>query len=122
MNRSLLALLLPTLCLSQNLPTNIKARFAQRDDFGSKLKVAYKINTPESSALAPNKNWMCANCEINQNGERTSNVGHETVGSTCGGYPNGCATVKPFNHHFDSPNVGFTNCSFDPNTAAIDTY
>ena len=71
-------------------PTNIKARVTQREDFGSKLKVSYNINSPESTPV-----HLCAGCTISINtGERTSSEGYMIEGSTCGGHPSGCATIK----------------------------
>ena len=76
--------------LAQDYPTNVKARLTQRNDL-SKLKVGYNINTPESTHI-----WMCVNCDVDETGSRLSNKGFTTLGSTCGGYPHGCAVLKPF--------------------------
>jgi hypothetical protein len=74
---------------SENLPTVKSAKISQRDDFGAKLKLKYLINSAKDEKVS-----VCSQCDINTNGERTSNAGYETVGSTCGGYPNGCAVFK----------------------------
>ena len=95
----LAAAILPSLSASparNTLPTNAKVRVAQRDDFGVKLKIGYDINSPEDLDLAGKlyQVSVCANCDVNDKGERNSNEGYQTVGSTCGGYPHGCAVLK----------------------------
>ena len=93
MFRSSLALVV-LLCgpaIATDFPSNVKARLSQRDDFGSKLKVAYDINTPEFAKV-----WMCVGCNVNEEGSRMSNEGKEVQGATCGGYPNGCASLRGF--------------------------
>ena len=87
------------------LPTNLVVRVSQRSDFGVKLKVAYHINSPESTALSNTKIEMCANCHIDNKGDRQSNDGHVKTGSTCGGFPHGCAVVKRADWLFDSDQV-----------------
>jgi hypothetical protein len=85
-----------TIAAAQDFPTSVKARIAQRGDFGSKLKVSYVIQSPEATIIT-----MCAGCDVDDNGNRMSNEGYETTGSTCGGYPSGCAVIKPADWVFD---------------------
>ena len=63
-------------------PTDIKARLVQREDFGVKVKLAYTINSPESSTVE-----ACIDaCDESD--------GRIATGAFCGGYPNGCAVFK----------------------------
>ena len=85
---------------AQDFPTNVKVRVAQRGDFGSKIKVAYDIHSSEATVIT-----MCAGCDVDDDGRRNSNKGYETTGSTCGGYPHGCAVIKPADWIFDVDTV-----------------
>ena len=87
------------------LPTDLVVRVSQRSDFGVKLKVAYHINSPESTALSNTNIEMCANCHIDTKGDRQSNDGYVETGSTCGGFPHGCAVIKRADWLFDSDQV-----------------
>ena len=76
-----------TITAAQNFPSNVEVRVAQRDDFGTKLKVSYNLNSRDVVQ-------MCADCDVDSNGERMSSKGYETTGDTCGGYPHGCAVIQ----------------------------
>ena len=63
-----------------SLPVDVTARLMQREDFGVKVKVAYKLMAPTD------KVELCIGCDA----ESTSS--YIVTGNTCGGFPSGCAT------------------------------
>ena len=65
--------------------TQLRLR-AVGDQYGHKLKLAYQM--ADSS-----EHEVCINCNV-EGGVRRDDSGTVTEGSTCGGVPNGCHTVK----------------------------
>eukprot|EP00930_Biecheleria_cincta_P060887 TRINITY_DN46473_c0_g1_i1.p1 TRINITY_DN46473_c0_g1~~TRINITY_DN46473_c0_g1_i1.p1 ORF type:complete len:147 (-),score=35.92 TRINITY_DN46473_c0_g1_i1:50-490(-) len=72
-----------TACADKSLPTDLRAQLAQREDFGVKVKLSYTIKSPKTSKVE-----VCVGCDVDMSS------GKVVDGGTCGGFPNGCATVK----------------------------
>ena len=72
---------------SSDHPTDLRARLAQRDDFGVKIKLAYKISTPKAIKVE-----ACFSGEVPCDVDESA--GFITEGSLCGGFPSGCTVLK----------------------------